>query len=139
MKKMIQLFALIAIITLGSCKGNSEKTELSAEEIKANVPAEQTHVDLNDPTEQAKFSGSWIVENINGTPVELTEGTEYIISGMDVARKSGADFDNTTFTAKSNQLSWAFRGNKVSYNYVFDANKLTLTDAAGASAVLVKQ
>ncbi len=139
MKKMIQLFAMIAMITLGSCKGNSEKTELSAEEIKANVPAEQSQTDLNDPAEQAKFSGSWIVESLNGAPVEMNVGTEYIISGMDVMRKAGADIDDSTFTAKSNQVSWAFRGNKVSYNYAFDGNKLTLTDAAGASAVLVKQ
>lgn len=139
MKKMIQLFAIIAMISLGSCKGNSERTELSAEEIKANIPAEQTQADLNDPAEQAKFSGSWIVESLNGAPQEMTVGTEYIISGMDVRRMSGRDFDDTTFIAKSNQLTWAFRGNKLSYNYIFDGNKLTLTDAAGASAVLVKQ
>jgi hypothetical protein len=139
MKKIIQLFAITATITLGSCIGNSGKTELSAEEIQANIPAEQTKPDLNDPAEQAKFSGAWIVESLNGSLVEITVGTEYIISGMDVARKSGTDFDTSTFTAQSNQIIWAFRGNKVSYNYAFEGNKLTLTDATGASAVLVKQ
>lgn len=140
MKKSIQALGMAAIIaTMAACGGNSGEVELTAEEIQANVPSEQSQAELNDPAEQAKFTGSWLVESLNGTPVELTVGTEYIISGMDVRRKTGDQLDDATFTAKAGKLTWAFRGNSLTYNYTFADGKLTLSDAAGASAILLKQ